>query len=81
MDDRKGRERQKIKRIGGKAVYACKSSVLTRCLLFFASPFYARRCILLQKGNSRARVCAATYARTVARTRTHGTLFHPLLYP
>lgn len=28
----------RVKRVGGKAVYACKSSVLTRCLLFFASP-------------------------------------------
>lgn len=31
------RARERVKRIGGKAVYACKSSVLTRCLLFFAS--------------------------------------------
>lgn len=86
---RRGGWKGRIKRIGGKAVYACKSSVLTRCLLFFASPFYARRCILLQKGNLCARyVYNATHARTVARIHIHGTrggegtsLFHPLLYP
>ena len=37
-EDERDKAGGRVKRVGGKAVYACKSSVLTRCLLFFASP-------------------------------------------